>query len=80
MFNPFFHLSALVCDSLSSGGLQGRSLARDWHERFLDAIVHPSDVTCDGGCLYVVAELCSELVGAASGCLLDVAPSSPESL
>ena len=80
MFNPSLHLLAFVCDYRPTRRFEGRRLALGGTQCLLNAIIHSPDVSCYGGCLYILAELCPILVCTSPRGLLNLAPGSSENL
>ena len=76
VFYTSFHLLAFVCDYLPTRGFEGSRLALDRTQCLLNAIVYAFDVLCYGGCLYILAELCTILVRTSPRGLLNLAPAA----
>ena len=63
---------------LPTRGFEGGRIALGRTQSFLNAIIHSPDVSCYGGCLYILAELCPILVCTSPRGLLNIAPGSSD--
>ena len=80
MFHSSLHLLAFVCDCRPTRRFEGGRLALGRTQCLRNAIIHSHDVSCYGGCLYSLAELCPILVCISPRGLLNLAPGSSENL
>ena len=78
VFCPPLHLFALVCDTVTGGGLDGCNLGGTWTKGFLHAIIHGVNVATDSRQLNTLAKVQPIVTGTALSNPLGIIPSFPE--